>query len=117
MEKQHSKCLRKMREEIVVLPVVSPWEIEKERAHLQAKNDQNDAKRFIHERRSVCPRKQRLASGLLKRGNAFRDVAVVNVARIDLRKTFQRRFNVTCGFLSNAYIIPQGENGFRVDAG
>ena len=50
MEKQHSKCLRKMREEIVVLPVVSPWEVEKERAHLQAEDNQNDAKRFVHER-------------------------------------------------------------------
>jgi len=91
-----------MCKEVVVLPIVSPREIEKEGAHLQAKNDQNDAKRFAHERRSVCPRKRRSAGGLLKRGDALGNVAVVNVARIDLRKTLQRRFNLTRRFLSNA---------------
>jgi hypothetical protein len=56
VEKKHSQGLRKVSEEIVALPIVGPREIEKERAHLQAEDNQNDAKRFVHERRSVWPR-------------------------------------------------------------
>jgi len=39
VEQKKSHGLRKMREEIVAFPIVRPREIEKESAHLQAKDD------------------------------------------------------------------------------
>jgi len=50
VEKKHSHGLRKVSEEIVAFPIVRPREIEKEGAHLQAEDNQNNAKRFVHER-------------------------------------------------------------------
>src|SRR5215467_10206225 len=39
-----------MEEKIVLFPEIGPRKIEKKRAHLQAKDDQNCAKRLVHER-------------------------------------------------------------------
>ena len=50
VQEKYSHGLRKVSEKIVTFPIVRPREIEKERAHLQAKDNQNDAKRFVHER-------------------------------------------------------------------
>ncbi len=90
-----------MAQEIVLLPEIGPREIEEKGAHLQAKDDQDYAKRFVHERESARLGKKRSASGFLKRGNAVRNVAVINVGRIDLGKTLERRFDITRRFLSN----------------
>ena len=90
-----------MAEEKVLLPEIGPREIKEKCAHLQAKDDQDYAKRFVHERESAHPRKKRSASGFLKRGDAVRDIAVVNIGRINLGKAFERRFDITRGFLSN----------------
>ena len=91
-----------MEEEKVLFPEIGPRKIEKKRAHLQAKDDQNCAKRLVHERESVNPAKQGSASGFLKRGDTVGDVAIVNVGRIDLRKALERPFNITRRFLGNA---------------
>ena len=56
VEKKHSQSLWKVDEEIVAFPIVRPREIEKEGAHLQAEDNQDYAKRFVHERRSVWPK-------------------------------------------------------------
>jgi hypothetical protein len=50
VQEKYSHGLRKVNEKIVPFPIVRPREIEKERAHLQAEDNQNDAKRFVHER-------------------------------------------------------------------
>jgi len=50
VQEKYSHGLRKVSEKIVTFPIVRPREIEKERAHLQAEDNQNDAKRFVHER-------------------------------------------------------------------
>jgi len=50
VEKKHSHGLWKVSEKIVAFPIVGPREIEKEGAHLQAEDNQNNAKRFVHER-------------------------------------------------------------------
>src|SRR5579871_808435 len=99
VQEKHANGLRQVREDVIALPKIRPGQVEKERTHLQTKNDKNDAKRFIHERRSVRPRKRRSASGLLKRSDAVGNVAIIDVGRIDLRETFERRLNVTRGFL------------------
>ena len=90
-----------MEKKIVLFPEIGPREIEKERAHLQAKDDQNYAKRLVHERESANPAKQGSASGFLKRGDAIGDVTIVNVGRIDLREALERPFDITRRFLGN----------------
>ncbi len=89
-----------MNEEIVLFPEIGPGKIEEERAHLQAKDDQDYAKRLVHERESD-PIRQGSASGFLKRGDAVGNVAIVNIGRIDLGEAFERPFNITRGFLGN----------------
>ena len=102
MQNEHAKSLRQMAEKIVLLPESGPGEVEKERTHLQTKDDQDYAKRFVHERESVRPWKQGSASGFLKGSDAVGNVAIINVGRIDLRKAFERPFNITRRFLGNA---------------
>lgn len=101
MEQKSAKRIGQMNEKIIALPKIRPRQIEQERTHLQTQNDKNDAQRFIHERRSGRPKLQELASRLLKRGDAVSNIAIIDIGRIDLRKTLERRFNVTRGFLSN----------------
>src|SRR5882762_684737 len=55
--------------------------------------------------------------GLLKGCDAFGYASVVDVHRVDLGETFQRRFRLARRFLSYAQIIPQGERAFRIIAG
>lgn len=101
MKQEKAERLGQMGEEVVVFPKFRPREIEKEGSHLQAQDDKNDAKRFVHERRSVRQRTRKLASGLLKRSDAVGDIAIIDIGRIHLREALQRRFNVTRGFLRN----------------
>jgi len=56
-------------------------------------------------------------AGLLKRGDGRSGptVAVGNVTRIDLRKTFTRRFNVAPADPEQSLNHTQGENAFRVN--
>src|SRR5258706_8158828 len=56
------------------------------------------------------------ADGLLKGRDAFGHVTIVDVHRVDLGKTLQRRFRLARRFLSYAQIIPQGERAFRIIA-
>src|SRR5256714_15262194 len=55
--------------------------------------------------------------GLLKSSNAFGHVAIVDVHRVNLGETLQRRFRLARRFLSYTQIIPQGERAFRIIAG
>src|SRR2546423_1712583 len=55
--------------------------------------------------------------GLLKGSNAFGHVAIVDVHRVNLGETLQRRFRLARRFLSYTQIIPQGERAFRIIAG
>src|SRR3979490_1188064 len=55
--------------------------------------------------------------GLLKGRDAFGHVTIVDVHRVDLGETLQRRFRLARRFLSYAQIIPQGERAFRIIAG
>ena len=101
MKKKKTQCLGQVDEKIVLLPEIGPGEIEKECAHLQAKDDQNDTKRLIHERKSENPREQGSASGFLKRGDAVGNIAIVDIGRIDLREALERPFNIPRRFLGN----------------
>src|SRR5258707_4220778 len=56
------------------------------------------------------------ADGLLKGRDAFGHVTIVDVHRVDLGKTLQRRFRLARRFLSYTQIIPQGERAFRIIA-
>src|SRR5882757_5098161 len=56
------------------------------------------------------------ADGLLKGRDALGHVTIVDVHRIDLGKTLQRRFRLARRFLSYTQIIPQGERAFRIIA-
>src|SRR5882762_8433216 len=55
--------------------------------------------------------------GLLKGSDAFGHVTIVDIHRVDLGETLQRRFRLARRFLSYAQIIPQGERAFRIIAG
>src|SRR3979490_1993357 len=55
--------------------------------------------------------------GLLKGSDALGHVTIVDVHRVDLGETLQRRFRLARRFLSYAQIIPQGERAFRIIAG
>ena len=90
-----------MTQEVVLLPEIGPGEIQEKRTHLQTKNDQNYAQCFIHERELARPGKKRSAGGFLKRGDAVRHIAVVNIGRIDLGETLERCFYITRRFLGN----------------
>src|SRR5207245_8924638 len=57
------------------------------------------------------------ADGLLKCRDAFGHVTIVDVHRVDLGKTLQRRFRLARRFLSYTQIIPQGQRAFRIIAG
>lgn len=89
-----------MTQKKVLFPEIGPGEIEEKGTHLQTKNDQNYAQRFIHER-ELAPGQMRSAGRFLKRGDAVRDITVVNIGRIDLRETLERRFYITRRFLGN----------------
>src|SRR5260370_16552731 len=54
--------------------------------------------------------------GLLKGSNAFGHVTIVDIHRVNLGETLQRRFRLARRFLSYAQIIPQGERAFRIIA-
>jgi hypothetical protein len=53
VQQKQAKSHRQMAEEIVLFPEIGPREIEEKGAHLQTKNDQDYAKRFVHERESA----------------------------------------------------------------
>src|SRR5260370_29369437 len=57
------------------------------------------------------------ADGLLKSSDAFGHTTVVDVHRVDLGETLQRRFRLARRFLSHTQIIPQGERAFRIIPG
>jgi len=92
MKEKQADGQRRVAQEVVLLPEIRPWEIQEKRTHLQTKNDQDYAQRFVHERELARPGKKRLTSGFLKRSDAVRHIAVVNIGRIDLRETLERRF-------------------------
>src|SRR5713226_2976371 len=79
-----------MAEEEVLLPEGSPGEIKEQRSHFEAQNNQHCAKNAIHEREKArCIEKGRSSAGrLLKSGDSFGNVTIVDVRRIDLRETF-----------------------------
>jgi hypothetical protein len=49
VKKKQAHRSRKMVKEIVLLPEIGPGEIEEKSAHLQTKDDQDYAQRFVHE--------------------------------------------------------------------
>jgi hypothetical protein len=49
VQKKQAHRSRKMVKKIVLLPEIGPGEIEEKSAHLQTKDDQDYAQRFIHE--------------------------------------------------------------------
>src|SRR5579859_5763723 len=110
---------RKVDEKEVLLPEIRPRKIEKQRSHLEANDDQECTQNAIHGREETARiRNSRAsASGLLESSNAIRDVAIVDVHRVNLGETFQRCLRLTRGFQGDAQIIPQSENAFRFDAG
>src|SRR5260370_824426 len=55
--------------------------------------------------------------GFLKCSMALAKIPIVDINRVDLGETLQRRFRLARRFLSYAQIIPQGERAFRIIAG
>src|SRR5437016_8427853 len=71
----------------------------------------------MDERNPSCQERSGSTGGLLKSINTFGHVAIVDVHRVNLGETLQRRFRLARRFLSYAQIIPQGERAFRIIAG
>src|SRR5438046_2336095 len=71
----------------------------------------------MDERNPSCQERSGSTGGLLKSINTFGHVAIVDVHRVNLGETLQRRFSLARRFLSYTQIIPQGERAFRVIAG
>jgi hypothetical protein len=91
---------RKVAEKVVLLPEGGPRQIEEQRAHLEAKNNDDGTKEFIHEKRFSAGRGNRELTGrLLKRGNALRNVTIVDVDGVDLGETLQGGIRITGRFL------------------
>ena len=95
---------RKMTEKVVLFPIARPRQIQEQRAHLEREDHQqcaiNPAHRLEESRRvrnGSC-----LTGGLLKSSDALGHVAVVDVHRIDLGKTLQRRIQLARRFLRHA---------------
>jgi hypothetical protein len=91
-----------MVEKEVLFPESGPREIEEQRSHLEADNDQKCAKDTVHGQEGKGCIKCRVSTdGLLESSDAISDVAIVDVHRIDLGKTLQGCYRLTCGFLGN----------------
>src|SRR2546430_9766900 len=71
----------------------------------------------MDERNPSCQERSGSTGGLLKSINTFGHVAIVDVHRVNLGETLQRRFSLARRFLSYTQIIPQGERAFRIIAG
>src|SRR5437016_1288165 len=110
---------REVTEKKILLPVAGPRQIEKHCAHFERKYDQQCAIKPAHGSVKFRPAGNGSGStdGLLKGGDAFGHVTIVDVHRIDLGETLQRRFRLARRLLSYAQIIPQGERAFRIIAG
>jgi len=81
-----------MTQKIVLFPKSSPREIEQQRTHFNAENYEQRSKNPVHEKRNLPGEKaQSLSDGFLKGGNALGDIPVIDVHRIDLGKTLERR--------------------------
>src|SRR5262249_38330711 len=101
MKQKQPQGQRQVAQEIVLFPEIRPGQIKEKGAHLQAKHDQNDAKRFIHERESA-PGRMSSASGLLKRSDAVRSGRGVNVTPIALGKPLKPPLDTPRRFLGHA---------------
>lgn len=76
-------------QEKVLFPVDGPWQIEQQNAHLERHDNQKCAINPVHRCTEIRPAWMHagLADGLLKSCDALGYVAVVDVHRVDLRKT------------------------------
>src|SRR5438445_1276590 len=109
---------REVTEKKILLPVAGPRQIEKHCAHFERKYDQQCAIKPAHGSVKFRPAGNGSGStdGLLKGGDAFGHVTIVDVHRVDLGETLERRFRLARRFLSYPQIIPQGERAFRIIA-
>ncbi len=90
-----------MYKEIVPFPEIRPRQIQQQRSHFKAQHDYHRPQDFIHECRKTW-RRSRSARGFLKSSDAIRYAAVIDIHRVDLRKTLQRRIQVVCRFLGDS---------------
>src|SRR5260370_13061468 len=105
-----------MAEEVMLFADRSPRQIEQDCAHDAQDDHQHSAEHSIHEWR-VGPASGPKTStrGLLKSGDALTHIAIIDVHRVDLGKTLQRRVRLARRLLCYTQIIPQCEDTFRVE--
>ncbi len=90
---QYGAKQRVVIQEKILFPVDGPRQIEQQRAHFEREDNQKCAINPVHrcmEIRPACVQRGS-ADGFLKSGDALGYVAVVDVHRIDLGKTLERR--------------------------
>src|SRR5260370_17546284 len=105
-----------MAEEVMLFADRSPRQIEQDCAHDAQDDHQHSAEHSIHEWR-VGPASGPKTStrGLLKSGDALTHIAIIDVHRVDLGKTLQRRVRLARRLLCYTQIIPQSEDTFRFE--
>src|SRR5690348_4782319 len=88
----------------ILFPVARPRQIEKHCAHFERKYDKQCAIKPGHGSAKFRSAEDGSGStdGLLKGGDALGHVTVVDVHRVDLGETLQRRFRLARRFLSYA---------------
>src|SRR3954470_10995181 len=91
---QDANQRREMTQKIILFPDSGPRKIEKDRSHNAANHHQQSAQEAIHAREAApgLNKVETSASWLLKRGDAFAHIAIVDVIRVNPGKTLQRRF-------------------------
>src|SRR6266478_2021475 len=69
----------------------------------------------MSERRPTASSRTRSSAGrFLQSGDSFGHVTIIDIGRVDLRETLQRRFQFARRFLGHTQIIQQGEGTFGV---
>src|SRR5207237_2756016 len=110
---------RRVIQKKVLFPIDGPGQIEQQRSHLEGEYNPKCARNPAYRCMEIHPAWMHVGSadGPLKSSEAFREVEVVDVHRVDLGKILQRRFRLARRLLGHTQIIPQGKHTFRIDSG
>src|ERR1700683_496611 len=98
---------RIVRQKIIVFPDRRPGQHDQEYSEFEQNEDDQDAQNAVHWKELA----------LAQYSDAFADVTVVNVHRVDLLETLQRSLGLAGQFLRHAQVILQRQDGFQIEAG